>query len=449
MVPGLCERQQAAHPPPPIATLLQKQGAPPAEEEIEALARSLKRDLGGPREDTVRSVCGGAERERDGGRTEKHSPTLLQIRRFLLDCAIDLPHKAPTYATLAGLFNAASPATGGGIVGDASAYLSTATTTDDRDGVRVGARWLAALAAAGVATPASVGACLTALVEGADALRAAGDKARVSPREWQPYADDLAAAALLALPWCGPDLAGGDELAGVVAGAGRYAASRPQTASPGLSPYLGPLPADDAAAACDSGGASFLGTLLAAVTAASEAGDWASATVPTPAATLRSTLAASTPHVATAPSVPADPPCLAAAGAASPDERAATLLAAHPPRGGAFLLPSPLSPSTPSSPPTTSPTRCARTMATASRRRARWRWGCRVRPRPRRRGRGATPSWWPTPSFPPSSALPPPPSSPWPTPPPWWTCASWCPRFPRAMSGCVREPVLEGWRIGP
>ena len=291
-------------------------------------------------------MCGASDGERRTA-TRSHrpsSPSLPQIRRFLLDCAIDLPHKAPTYATLAGLFNAASPATGAAIVGDASAYLSTAATTDDRDGVRVGARWLAALAAAGVATPASLGACLTALVEGADAARVAGEKAGVSPREWQPYADDLAAAALLALPWCGPDLAGSHELAGVVQGAGRYAASRPRTASPGLSPYLGPLPADDAAAACDSGGASFLGTLLDAITAAAESGDWATATVPTPAATLRATLAASTPHAATPPSVPADPPCLAAAGAASPDERAATLLAAHPPRGGAVLLPSPLPP---------------------------------------------------------------------------------------------------------
>ena len=278
-----------------------------------------------------------------GGRAAAawQAPTSLlspQLRRLLLDCAVELPHKAPVYAALAGLLNAGEADFGKGVVADAAAHAGAAAAAGDAPALRLGTRWLAALAAAGVATTASVGACLTALLDGAAASSRAASKAGAGPREWQRYADDLAAAALAALPWCGADLAAAGALDGVLQAAEAYAALRPSSSSPGLSPFVGPLPADDPLAASDSGGASYLGELWGAVRGAAAAGEWAVAVVPAPATALAARLAAGEAHAATPPLVPADPPCLAALGAAAPAERAAALLASHPPRGRLGLL---------------------------------------------------------------------------------------------------------------
>ena len=294
----------------------------------------------------------------------------------LTDCALALAPKAPVYASLAGLLNAGSELLGASLAASAGARLAAAVGGEgDRAGVRLAARWVAALAGAGVVTPASAVAALRALVDGASsALRSAS----AHPRTVQPWADALVGAALAALPWGGVELVTGAkaEVEGLLAAAEGYAGARPRsTSAPGLSPFwpdLRPAPGADAPPppppppaidgppeASDSGAASYLTVLHAAVRAwwagAAAVGDASgdsaalAALLPSlpcpPAAApgLVAGLAAGRPHALPAApglAIPALPPAAAACPpGSSPDALAAAVLAAHPPAGRVGLLP--------------------------------------------------------------------------------------------------------------
>ena len=68
-------------------------------------------------------------------------------------------------------------------------------------------------------------------------------------------------AALMALPWAGPELAEGAaaELARLFAAVEAYMAKRPRQSQPALRPFYEASGDEDAPAQSDSGGASFLG----------------------------------------------------------------------------------------------------------------------------------------------------------------------------------------------
>lgn len=339
-------------PPPPPISRSQPQGAPPLDAELTSLASSLLRGDGATRPEAVAAA--------------------------LTDCALALSPKAPWYGALGGLLNAGSEPLGASIASSAASRLAAAVAGvtpggDRRDEVRLAARWVAALAGAGVVGPASAVGALRALVDGGAAALAA---AAPSPRTAQPWTDALVGAALAALPYGGLELASGgaaEGVRGLLGAAGAYVAARPRaaTSAPGLSAFWGdlagacgappPLPLIDAPPeASDSGAASYLTILHAAaaawwggVEAVVAAGGDARAlaallpSLPSPLAVapaLEAGLAAGRPHALPAglPSVPLTPPAAAAAaaaGAAGPDEVAAAVLGAHPPAGRAGLLP--------------------------------------------------------------------------------------------------------------
>jgi hypothetical protein len=168
---------------------------------------------------------------------------------------------------------------------------------------------------------------------------------------WQPWSDHVAYCALAALPWAGGDLATAapGEFGGVLEAAERYMAARPCARDAALAPFLpDALPEDDAASAADSGGASFLGELWAAVRACQQEHDWAVASIPHGLATaFQQQLARGDdeepppplklPRLQV-PSAPPLPPGAVPAGAAAP-ALAAAVRAHYPPRGGLVLLP--------------------------------------------------------------------------------------------------------------
>jgi len=312
-----------------------------------------------------------------------------QLRRFLLDCGVEIAYKAPIYATLAGALNAWEPERfGAKVAEDARAAVEAAagggSAGGDRHRLRLSVRWVAALATTGVVSAGSAAALLRSLVDAAAAVADAntssskGGKKR-HPREWQPYSDDLVYCALAALPWCGRELNATvpGELDALVEAARAYAARAERRASsPGLTPYFAP-PAppsggedglgDPAAAAalsgCDAGGASFLTEVLAATEHEMGKGReraWALPSVPWPAAAsaaLEGVLASGSaaPHVLSSPvAVPLVSPVLASLGLgggagggggdgggseSSAAVVGAVLLAAYPPRGRLDLLP--------------------------------------------------------------------------------------------------------------
>lgn len=66
-------------------------------------------------------------------------------------------------------------------------------------------------------------------------------------RAWQPYADHLAYAALLALPWGGHELAESvpGELAALMEAVEGYMAARPRASQPSLRPFAAAIKEDD------------------------------------------------------------------------------------------------------------------------------------------------------------------------------------------------------------
>ena len=89
----------------------------------------------------------------------------------------------------------------------------------------------------------------------------AGSDARL----WQPYTDFLVEAVLMALPWAGSELAESapDQVALLFSAVEAYVTGRPRRHQPGLQPFLKAQDEADAAAASDSGAASFLDVVLA------------------------------------------------------------------------------------------------------------------------------------------------------------------------------------------
>ena len=85
-----------------------------------------------------------------------------------------------------------------------------------------------------------------------------GGEGKDKERIWQPYADFLVSAVLMALPWGGAELAEGApaELQKLTADVEKYMELRPSTHTAALRPFL---KGDDPASTSDSGAASFLG----------------------------------------------------------------------------------------------------------------------------------------------------------------------------------------------
>ncbi|KAI8470277.1 MAG: armadillo-type protein [Monoraphidium minutum] len=220
---------------------------------------------------------------------------------------------------------------------------------EGRDRARLLARWLACLAATGAVSAASAVQLLSDLIAAASDAAAAGAAVDPTGATWQPWSDFVAYCALAALPWAGADLAAAAPaaLAALMGVAEAYMGARAVAVDAALSPWLpGALPEDDAAAGADSGGASFLGELWAALAACRDDAGWRVEGVPRElTAAFQEQLARGAageggapplelPRLA-APAPPAPVPPGGPAGGAA----AAALRAAYPPRGGLVLLP--------------------------------------------------------------------------------------------------------------
>lgn len=157
----------------------------------------------------------------------------------------------------------------------------------------------------------------------------------------------MAYCAVAALPWAGGDLA--DDLGAMMDAVDAYMAARVVKFDDSLSPWLpGALPEGDSAAGADSGGASFLGQLWAAVRGCQQDCGWRVAGVPRGLiASFGEQLARGEggdgaspppplklPRLELPPPPPPEPAGTPAAAAA-----AASLRAVYPPRGGLALLP--------------------------------------------------------------------------------------------------------------
>lgn len=81
-------------------------------------------------------------------------------------------------------------------------------------------------------------------------------------RLWQPYTDFLVTAALMAVPWGGPEMAESapNDVQQLLASARSYQQARPRQMQQALRPLpmLDPASSEDLAASGDSGGASRL-----------------------------------------------------------------------------------------------------------------------------------------------------------------------------------------------
>ena len=93
-------------------------------------------------------MAGGRRGQRRGGRRAGRQPFppthSRQVRRLLLDCALELSHKAPAYACVAGMLNGADPTLGSGVAADAAGRLQASLDAGDPVALRLAARFAAA-----------------------------------------------------------------------------------------------------------------------------------------------------------------------------------------------------------------------------------------------------------------------------------------------------------------
>ncbi|PSC75984.1 nuclear cap-binding subunit 1 [Micractinium conductrix] len=261
------------------------------------------------------------------------------VYSMLLDCAVQLGSKAPVYALLVGLVNADEPELAAGLVAALGADLAAAFAPGgDARRARLLLRFASALVPVNVLHAASLLGALRGLVGTAQAMAdasAEGDDGRA----WQPYADHLAYAALLALPWGGHELAESvpGELAALMEAVEGYMAARPRASQPSLRPFAAAIKEDDPVAESDNGGASFLGEVVAAVKEMVDSGSWQLESVPRLHAAHEVVLAAGQGSDLPRVEAPAAPPVALPEGA-GPELVGALVLEAYPPRGIIRLL---------------------------------------------------------------------------------------------------------------
>ncbi|CAL8461756.1 g1287 [Coccomyxa elongata] len=287
------------------------QGPASTEDDLDQLYRSLRRDL-------------------------HHNGDL--VRNNLLDCAVELSPKTPVYAALVGLLNTDDQEFTASLIQLATEQFNQALAAGDKNRARLLLRFFAALVASNVLHASSVLAALLSIVEAATAIAAAGGSGD-SGRVWQPYADYLVYATLMALPWGSVELAESvpADLERLFGGVEAYMAARPRSSQPALRPFLQPKDADDIPAQSDSGGASFLAQVWEAVMELRSEGTWAVESIRQVAPAFEAKLAAGQPHDLPALVVPTTPPGVPAD--ALPIDAAASVLELFPPRGIIRLLP--------------------------------------------------------------------------------------------------------------
>ncbi|PIA44491.1 hypothetical protein AQUCO_01700232v1 [Aquilegia coerulea] len=125
-----------------------------------------------------------------------------EILSLIVQCAEQLPHKIPFYATLVGLLNLESDEFAKQVVEDTQLYLQDALDSEDCDKIRILMRFSTALICSKVLQPAS----LVVLFETFLSSAATTVDEETGNPSWQPRADFYVTCILSCLPWGGAEL---------------------------------------------------------------------------------------------------------------------------------------------------------------------------------------------------------------------------------------------------
>jgi len=267
----------------------------------------------------------------------RDSAMLSMSIEAIIDCAVEISVKTPCYAFLCGLLNSEDQGFGKQLVEKAHADFQSSVQQGDRHRYRMLLRFLAALVLTNVILPSSLLALLSDMV--ATAKAAAEGNGGGDGRLWQPWADHLVYTVLACLPWAGTELAesGGEALDSLMASVAEYVSMRPKQHSIALMPFSdGSADHEDRCRRSDSGGASFIPRLWAAVQEL-QANAWVVESLPHLHDAFEARLAQGQPHSLPATTLPTAPPCI---DEGMDDITAATAVAtAFRPRGTILLLP--------------------------------------------------------------------------------------------------------------
>ncbi|KAG5550845.1 hypothetical protein RHGRI_009325 [Rhododendron griersonianum] len=126
----------------------------------------------------------------------------MDILTFLLQCAEQLPHKIPLYATLVGLLNLENEDFGRKVVENAYTNLQDALDSGNCNSIRIWMRFLTAMMCSKVVQPNSLVFAYEALLSSAATTV---DEEKGNP-VWQACADFYITCVLSCLPWGGAEL---------------------------------------------------------------------------------------------------------------------------------------------------------------------------------------------------------------------------------------------------
>jgi len=210
-----------------------------------------------------------------------------EVPSILLDCAASLPTKTQLYALVAGIVNVEEPDLIPPLLSKAlEAISSSMQPGGDFRRARLVLRFLCALVVTGVVQPTDALAAVQSFVDTANTILTQASSSSASPSSsstWQPYTDWLVYSALIALPWGGPELAGGigdQALQHLLTSAKSYIDTRPTQSTTSFKPFAAAVKEDDLVADSDSAAASFLPLLYQALADMTVTNTWELAGIP-------------------------------------------------------------------------------------------------------------------------------------------------------------------------
>ncbi|KAF5829207.1 armadillo-type protein [Dunaliella salina] len=269
------------------------------------------------------------------------------ITELLLDCVVELSPKMPIYALLIGLINVEEPHWCGDLIDTAASMLASSLSSPqpaDHDRARLLLRLLCCLSAANVLQSSGCMALLEAMVASSNAAMTSDAPHR---HLWQPWSDWMVYCVVAALPWAGSELSAAcpSEMARLSEAIDAYLEKRPVSFSQELKPFRAEIKEGDIAMRNDSGGASYLSGLWAAVKECATVG-WHVESIPQllneeqTGSQYSSRLAMGQTHAVPHVPVPESPSGLPSADPAEPHplQVAAAVQQAYPPHGGIRLL---------------------------------------------------------------------------------------------------------------
>ncbi|XP_010521542.1 PREDICTED: nuclear cap-binding protein subunit 1 [Tarenaya hassleriana] len=156
-----------------------------------------------------------------------------EVLSFLLQCAEQLPHKIPLYATLVGLLNLENEDFVKKMVESIQTEFQAALDSGNCDKIRILLRFLTALLSSKVLQPGSVVVVFETLLSSAATTV---DEEKANP-SWQAQADFYVVCILSSLPWGGAELAEQvpDEMERIIVGIQAYLSIRKHSSDSGLS----------------------------------------------------------------------------------------------------------------------------------------------------------------------------------------------------------------------